>query len=354
MSEVPGIDPQETFHERKFLGTPIREIGLTISGTRLEPILRGFEEEVKAAGIQRLKPVFYLSNEWGVSDSLAIGIPFYLAALELMAVQAQRIGHVEGRTPSEILRYLRHELGHVICYAYRLYDDEEYVKLFGANTQPYVEEFRVEPFSRRFVRHLPGWYAQKHPEEDWCETFAVWMTPGSNWRQEYADWPVALAKLEFCDAVIHRIGNAEPLATSTHQEDDINQYEDSVEQFYDRWTSATAELLTLGKIELPSGLDGALKAIFEELGDRESSNSAPRKAASELILRLEHDLMASIYCWTGHFPERTRPLLRHLADRANQLAQVYPEDHELDAACALTALVTTLATNFVHKGTYLP
>ena len=52
------------------------------------------------------------------------------------------------------------------------------MRLFGSITQPYREEYRPQPFSRRFVRHLPGWYAQKHPDEDWAETFAVWMTPG--------------------------------------------------------------------------------------------------------------------------------------------------------------------------------
>lgn len=65
--------------------------------------------------------------------------------------------------PADILRYLRHEMGHVVNYAYRLYDDGAWVERFGAITQPYVEHYRPEPFSRRFVRHLPGWYAQKHP-----------------------------------------------------------------------------------------------------------------------------------------------------------------------------------------------
>jgi hypothetical protein len=345
----------EIFHEATPLTVPIRDMNLTLSGTWLEPVLREFEQEVIAAGIHRLKPRFYLSNEWGVSDSLAIGIPFYLAKRELIAVHADRVGHVEGSSRTDVLRYLRHELGHVICYAYRLYDEEEYVKIFGANTQPYVEEFRVEPFSRRYVRHLPGWYAQKHPEEDWCETFAVWITPGLDWRSEYAGWPDALVKLEYCDATIRRIGDAEPLATSTHQEDDITQYTGSVTQFYEHLDSHNDELLTLGKIEMPAGLDGALKSIFEELGDREDKTSAaPRKPASTLILNLEQELLSNIYRWTGHFPERTRPLLRHLAQRADNLAQVYPQDRETQAAIALTALVTTLAMNFSHHGKYLP
>jgi hypothetical protein len=330
-------------------------MGLSIQGTWLEPVLAEFESELDRAGIRRVKPRFYLSNEWGVSDSLAIGIPFYLARPDLMAMQVQRVGHVEGGTRPEILRYLRHEMGHVVCYAYRLYDDEEWVKHFGSNTQPYLEEFRLEPFSRRFVVHLPGWYAQKHPEEDWSETFAVWMTPGLDWRAEYADWPSALAKLEYCERTMKRIGDQDPLATSTHQEDDINEYESSVEQFYEQLSGSRDENLTLGKIELPPGLDGALKAIFEDLASDDGKVAyIARKPASELIMRLEHQLLANIYRWTGHFPERTRPLLQHLADRADRLNQVYAEDRETQATIALTTLVTSLAMNYVHRGTYLP
>ena len=38
--------------------------------------------------------------------------------------------------------------------------------------------------------------------------------------------------------------------------------------------------------------------------------------------------MADVFRWTGHFPERTRSLLRHLAERADALQQVYPRDAE--------------------------
>ncbi len=345
----------ETFREASRFATPIRELGLTIAGTWLEGVLAEFEQEVHRVGIRRVHPRFYLSNEWGVSDSLAIGIPFYLARPDLMALHGERIGHIEGATRVDVLRYLRHELGHVICYAYRLPDEEEWVQQFGANTHPYLEEYRLEPFSRRFVRHLPGWYAQKHPEEDWSETFAVWMTPGLDWRSEYADWPVALAKLEYCDRTIKRLGALDPVATSAHQEDDIAEYPGSIDQFYEHLAGSSAEILTLGKIELPPGLDGALKAIFEDLGAfTDKTSTSVRKPASALIARLEPELLAHVYRWTGHFPERARPLIRHLAQRADQLKQVYPEDREIPAVIAVTTLVTTLAMNYVHRGTYLP
>ena len=50
--------------------------------------------------------------------------------------------------------------------------------------------------------HLEQWYAQSHPDEDFAETFAVWLAPDSHWRERYAGWPV-LRKLEYvvADAV---------------------------------------------------------------------------------------------------------------------------------------------------------
>jgi hypothetical protein len=235
-------------------------------------------------------------------------------------------------------------MGHAINYAYRLYDQEEWVRLFGAITQPYLEDYRPSPFSRRYVRHLPGWYAQKHPDEDWAETFAVWMTPGRDWRAEYAQWPSALAKLEYCDRTMKAL--AEPATTDVETDEDVAELTYSLEQFYER-TNQDAEAM-------PHGLAGALRAIFDDLPQPDSPDTkVPRRPASALFKSMERDLTANIFRWTGHFPERTRVLLRHLEQLADQLGQVYPEDQERQAAIATTTLVTALAMNHVHTGSYL-
>src|SRR5438045_318975 len=195
---------------------PLRDLGLTIAGTPLEPIVEEFRRELDRAGVRRVRPHFYLSTEWGVPwGTVSIAIPFYLARPELTALHAERAGFVEGVGRADILRYLRHEMGHAVNYAYQLYDDPAWTTLFGSINQPYEEEYRPKPFDPRFVRHLPGWYAQKHPDEDWAETFAVWMTPGRDWRAEYADRPEALAKLRYCDAVLGELADREPLVTAT-------------------------------------------------------------------------------------------------------------------------------------------
>jgi hypothetical protein len=286
-------------------------------------------------------------------DTIAIAIPFYLAHPDLTELHAQRTGHIEGFSRADILRYLRHEMGHVVNYAHRLYDDRDWVKLFGSITQPYVEDYRPEPFSRRFVRHLPGWYGQKHPDEDWAETFAVWMTPGLDWRREYAGWTDALAKLAYCDELMAELRERDPVVTDDELDEDVGEIPYSLEQYY--------RDLSDGHTEMPHGLDGALRAVFDELdadepapaGGGAGAGGEPRKGA-ELIARLERELAASVFVWTGHFPERTRALLRHLAGRAAELGLSYRPEREAQAIIGLTTLVTALAMNHVHRGTYLP
>ncbi|HXG10079.1 MAG TPA: putative zinc-binding metallopeptidase [Gemmataceae bacterium] len=337
-----------TATEGPYWSKPIRDLGLKIEGTQLEPILHEFLTELDRVGIRRLRPHFYLSHEWGVPfNTTAIAIPFYLARPELTALHARHVGHIEGSSRADILRYLRHEMGHVVNYGYRLYEQEEWVKLFGSITQPYLEDYRPEPFNPRYVAHLPGWYAQKHPDEDWAETFAVWMTPGRDWRTEYADKPEALAKLHYCDRIMAELADREPVVTTVDLDEAVDSLDYSLRDYY-RSSSAAGD-------SLPPGLDGSLRSIFEELGQSEDpTTTALRRPAAELIRKVERDLMAHVYRWTGHFPERTRALLRHLAERADQLKQVYPEDRETPAVVALTTLVTALAMNYVHRGSYAP
>jgi hypothetical protein len=235
-------------------------------------------------------------------------------------------------------------MGHVVNYAYKLYDREAWVKLFGSLTQPYREEYRPQPFSRRFVRHLPGWYAQKHPDEDWSETFAVWMTPDRDWRADYAQLPTALAKLEFCARALDELG--EPLVTATELDEDVSGIHYSLAQYYESYAADVEPGA--------AGLDGDLRAIFDDLKDADDGSAHETRPAAELIRKHERQLMANVFRWTGHFPEKTRSLVRDLAKRAEALKQVYAREAEHEAVVAVTTLVTSLAMNFVHRGSYFP
>src|SRR5690242_15673852 len=109
---MPVNEP--SFHEAKLGSTRLQDLGLAIAGSPLEPILKEFEAELKQAGLSRVRPRCYLSTEWGVPfGTVAIAIPFYLARSDLTALHFKRAGYVEGLSHRDILRYLRHEMGHV-------------------------------------------------------------------------------------------------------------------------------------------------------------------------------------------------------------------------------------------------
>lgn len=329
------------FRESHDLATQIRDLGLTIEGTQLAPVVDEFLHEVERLGIA-VRPHCYLSTEWGVPfGSVALAIPFYLASPELMAMHDERTGFVEGADRADLLRYLRHEMGHVVNYAYQLFERPEWIAQFGPIHRPYREHYRPKPFSRKFVRHLPGWYAQKHPDEDWAETFAVWMTPRLDWRREYAGWPGALAKLEYCDGLMKQLRDETPVVTEADLDEDVGSVATSLGEFYGEGGN--------GAGEAPPGLDGALRTLFEE------SDEQPKepRAAAELLQRLARSLPAEVYRWTGHFPEHTRALLAQLERRAAELELVYAGGQEERVERAATILVTALAMSHVQTGSYL-
>jgi hypothetical protein len=331
-----------SFQEKAPRAVPIRDLGLTIAGTPLEPVLASFEHELEQAGIKKLHPRFYLSTEWGVPyETIAIAIPFYLARPELTVLQAEQACHVEGSGPKDILRYLRHEMGHVVNYAYRLHETKEWIERFGQMSRPYEEEYRPRPFSREFVHHLPGWYAQKHPDEDWAETFAVWLTPGLDWRQQYGKWPGAMRKLEYCERTMAEVLDKDPVVTRTELDDDVASLSMSLEQYYREAKGSLAES--------PQELDEMLETIFAD-----ADKTGVRLAASDLIRKLERDLPASVFQWTGHMPERTRWLLDAMAQRADAMSITYPVDEGEGYTIALTSLVTALAMNWLQSGKYVP
>src|SRR5450631_1710311 len=81
--EPAMMSAHPAFQESTERAVPIRDLGLTIVGTSLEPVIAAFEKELDEASI-KVHPRFYLSTEWGVADqSIAIAIPFYLARPEL-------------------------------------------------------------------------------------------------------------------------------------------------------------------------------------------------------------------------------------------------------------------------------
>jgi hypothetical protein len=325
----------------------ICELDVAIEGRPLEKLIERFRVELATAGITRLQPRFYLSDEWGVPEgTVAIGIPFYLADEALLRVQAQEGGLVEGEGEDDILRYLRHEMGHVVNYAYLLYAQEEWIKLFGPMSRPYAERYRVLPFSTDFVRHLPGGYAQKHPDEDWSETFAVWMTPGLDWRTLYGDSPGALAKLEYCDRTLAAIRDRDPEVTAADIDDEAGSIRTTLREWYGAAEGSDPP------VAIPHSLDGDLQVIFARRAVPASDGKRSGDAA-KLLRRQQNSLVRSVYRWTGVDPALLHPLVEHLSRRAHALHIDYALDERDAIVVELSGFLTALAMNYVYTGKFI-
>lgn len=331
----------------EILNKRICDFDLHIEGGPLENVIERFRRELAGRGITKLQPAFYLSDEWGVPDgTVAIAIPFYLADERLRRVQQARSGVVEGKDDEDILRYLRHEMGHVVNYAYRLYEDTGWTALFGPMSRPYTDEYQSVPFSPDFVRHLPGNYAQKHPDDDWAETFAVWMTPDSDWTTRYRDASVALSKLLYCERVIADIKDREPSVTRTVIDTDVRDIQKTVAQFYDEGE--------IRGVALPLSLDGDLRGIFPPCQAQAGGADAGRiAAASALIRQHEDEMVDAVYWWTGMDHALTYALLEHVTVRTERMGLSYPLAYRDRVLVQLTSLLTTLAMNYVYRGSFI-
>ncbi len=337
-SMTEGQIPPDVLEKR------ICDFDLRIEGRPLEKLIERFSAEIRAHGFRHLRPSFYLTDGWGVPEgTVAIGIPFYLADEQLLRVQGLRGGMVEGEGDEDILRYLRHELGHVVNYAYRLYATEEWTRLFGPMSRPYTEEYRVIPFSTDFVRHLPGGYAQKHPDEDWAETFAVWMAPASDWRELYVDSPGALAKLEYCQRTLEELKEREPDVTNAEIDYDTRAMRVTVQEYYDKVELASATI--------PRSLDGDLRVIFARRGAPTEGEESGRTGEAALLLSRQRDSLAnSVYRWTGVDPDILRQLIAHLVGRAGVLGLTYSLKERDAILVELSGFLSTLAMNYIYTG----
>jgi hypothetical protein len=320
-----------TSERQALLAQRISELGLSIQGSLVERLVAQLYDELAARGLA-FRPPVYLSDEWGCPEGTPlIGVPFYLADPRLAKIEEEVAVEVEGEL--DVMRYLRHEAGHAFNYAYRLYDRADWRQTFGPYSRPYRDRYRVNPFARDYVRHILGWYAQKHPDEDFAETFAVWLTPGLDWRTEYAGWG-ALTKLEYVDRVMRELGPTAPdVPPPTPDDLPVEAMHYTVEEHYREAEQSIP-------IEDVRHFDGDLRTLFASAGDAPAG-----EPAAAFVRRHRREIVARIAYWTGESTSIVRAFIDFLADRAEALAL---HVRGLDAATLieLTAFGTAVMMNY--------
>jgi hypothetical protein len=332
------ISKTEPAAYQELLDRPICELGLRLSDSPVERFVAQLYRELELKGLTKFRPACYLTDEWGCpSGEPIIGIPFYLAHAALAQLEKETHDLEDAR---EIMMYLRHEAGHAFTYAYKLHNRPEWKQMFGPFRRPYHDNYRPTPFSRDYVRHLPGWYAQKHPDEDFAETFAVWLTPRSSWRKRYRGWG-AMTKLLYLNRLARTLGKIEPSKRRGQADITVDDMENTVAEFYHQNGREEVAVTELAP-------DTDLRDIFPVSKRRKAA-----VAARDFLHVHRKAVIDKVAQWTG----AQRPLIRTLIDtiekRAGELELRADKTRGSEHLAEVTAYVTALVMTYVAKGKFI-
>ncbi len=314
------------------------DLGLTIAGTWLESMVDRLRAELERKGL-RFKPHVWLSTEWFSPDEVpGVAIPFYLAHPRLMKLERKQVLEVEGGTKSWCMKILRHEAGHAIDTAYRLRFKRSFRTHFGKPTQQYPETYRPKPGSRKHVLHLEWWYAQSHPLEDFAETFAVWLKPGSRWRTEYGGWP-AMKKLKYVAELMHDVADRPALVRSREHIDTLRKTRRTLREHY-----ATKR----GRygVSLPDYYDLHLRRLFVDAPERNG-----KEKAATFLRRHARELRNTVSQWTGHHPYTVNQFLKEMTLRS-RLMDLRVEGSVRRAEMVMAGVLTVQGLGYLHGGGY--
>ena len=330
--------PWASLRDEELLAVRIRDLGVRIEGSELEPRVARLYAELEARGI-RLRPRCFLGDEWFSPAGVpAIAIPFYLANPRLKALELHQMMEVEGGTPEWCAQLLRHECGHAVDHAYGFSSRRRWRAIFGSPDVEYEPEtYRPRPYSRGFVRHLPNWYAQAHPDEDFAETFAVWLgTPEEEWRARYGGWK-ALEKLEYVAELMREAARRSPRVTGGRLRAEASKMRSTLARYY-------AARRKLWAQDQPGFYDGDLRRIFAE-------SPTGHGTAAAFMRRRRSAIVARVVRWTGQRKYVVDALASRLTLRCMELGLHAPAD-EVALALDLGACLASLVTNHLYTGRF--
>jgi hypothetical protein len=317
----------------------ISRLGLTLADTKLQPLIQRLYDELSQKGLV-FHPPCHIGDEWFVPVGIpAIFVPFFLTHDRLRQLEKKIILEVEGETDEWFMKLIRHEAAHAYAYAYPLTRKRKWQQTFGKSSADETPSFyRPHPYSRSFVSHLDDWYAQSHPDEDFAETFAVWLTPGLDWRTRYKGWK-ALQKLEYVDELMRSLAGQPPAPAPEYQVEDYDCLNVKLKTYYARKRKEYEH-------SFPDFYDNDLRQLFAA-----AENDAGRVKASVYLRRHRRELENAVCQWTNENKYRVNQLLARLIARCDQLSlhlTAYDPRQNLQVA----AYITTLVMNHLFTGKF--
>jgi Putative zinc-binding metallo-peptidase len=343
MVDTPAVDAEPlkpadwtTLSDEKLLEVRLCDLGLSIEGTELEGRIAQLNGELEARGL-KFKPHYYLSDEWFTPDGVpGIAIPFYLAHPRLARLEQNEMLEVEGGDAESCLRILRHEAGHAIDNAYHLRRRPIRRRLFGNPGIEYPEYYTPKPYSKSFVQHLDHWYAQSHPDEDFAETFAVWLDPQGMWATRYAGWP-AQRKLEYMDRLMRELARRRPVVISARKVDPLSRLKKTLREHYRKKREHYG-------LDHPDFYESDLRNLFSD-----APQYAKNLAAARFVRRIRREVRSTVASFTDSYQYTIDQLLSKIIDRCKELNLRLTESEE-STKIDFMVFLTVQTMNYLHSG----
>jgi hypothetical protein len=330
-----------TLKDEDLLKMRICDLGLRIEDCDLQERVEQLNRELADKSLL-LRPQIYLGDEWFSPEGmLAISIPFYLAHPRLKELEKTMMLDVEGGTPEWCQKLLRHEAGHCFDHGYRFSKRKKWRETFGSPEEEYAPEtYHPKPYSKGFVQHLDNWYAQAHPDEDFAETFAVWLNPDEDWRKTYKGWAGALKKLTYMEQLAHDVKDLPPKGEGGSLPFQASRMKSTLAKYY-------AKRRKENETDYPDFYDGDLRWIFN--GDP----SLPKRehSAAKFLLKKRKELIDSLAYWTGERKFPIGSLVRKLHARADKL-ELRMGRTQAETYLHLSAYLATLVTHYLFTGKF--
>lgn len=250
----------------ELLNQRLCDLDLQLLGSWVERAFHRLKKELARKGLHDLDTRLWISTDWFCPDGHnGFAVPFFLLHPRLALLEEQAVGEAEGGNWDWCLKLMRHEMGHVLENAFpEIPRSRDRQNLFGSNAIAYPRAYSPRLYSRSFVHHLGAGYAQAHPAEDFAETFAVWLAPGSNWRDRYRG--KALAKLEGIERLIEEHARYGEVRGYRRRYEPIDRDRRTLKQFYAERVRKLHNRIQ--STETVHSLDRQLQRLVREEGNR--------------------------------------------------------------------------------------
>jgi hypothetical protein len=188
---------------------------------------------------------------------------------------------------------------------------------------------------------MAGWYAQKHPDEDFAESFAVWLTPRSQWRKRYKGWG-ALEKLKYVDRIARKFGDVEPIRRRGRTDITADEMESTVGEFY--------------RLTLPEEIPVEELALDTDLADIFNISPSRRKGvrpAHEMLHQHRKSIVDKVAYWSGVQRPIVKRLVEAICKRVEELGLRVDVRRESDYLMEFTVYTTALSMNYLTRGKFV-